>query len=85
MGCDVDVVDLLPDLSSDCGGVVEASFVSVVLSGKHSIGRRVLHRDDEVYVLGGVVLLGVGEDERSVRGGSESYSGLRVCCGEFPN
>jgi hypothetical protein len=85
MGCDVDGGDLLQSLSSACGDGVEASFDDVVLSGKHSTCRRASHRDDEVRVPGGVVLLGEGEDERSIRGGSESDGDLRVCCGEFPN
>jgi hypothetical protein len=69
---DVDEGDLLPGLSSTYGGGVEACFDGVVLSGEHSIGRQVCHREDEVRVLEGAVLLGVGDYERSVRGGSES-------------
>ena len=80
MGCDVDGGDLLSGLSSACDGGVEGCFDGVVLSGKHSIDRRVFNRDDEVGVLGRDVLLGVGEDVRTVRGGTEEDVGMGVCC-----
>ena len=83
MGCDVDGGYMLPGLSSGCGGGVEGSFDGVGLGGQHSIGRRVVDRDDEVGVLGGVVLLGVGEDVGTVRGGTEEDGGVKVCCMEF--
>ena len=80
MGCDVDGGDLLPGLSSACGGGVEGRFDGVVMGGQHGIGRRVFKRDYEVGVLGGVVLLGVGEDVLTVRGGTEEDGGVGVCC-----
>ncbi len=70
MGCDVDGGDLLPGLSSACGGGVEGRSDGVVLIGQHSVDHRVFNRDDEVGVLGRVVLLGVGEDVCTVRGGT---------------
>ncbi len=56
MRCDVDGGDMLPGLSSACGGGVESRSDGVVQSGHHSVDHRVLNRDDEVGVLGGVVL-----------------------------
>jgi len=85
VGCDFDVGDLLPGLSSTRGKGVEACFDGVGLGGKHSVGRRILYGDDEVCVLGRCVLLGVREDIRPIRGGSEGVGGLGVCCVEFPN
>ena len=62
LGCDVDGGDLLPSLSSACGGGGEECFSEIILSGQHSIGRRIIYRDDEVRVLGRAVLLGVRDD-----------------------
>ena len=75
VGCDVDGGDLLP---SACGVGVQGRFDGVVLSGQHSIGRRVFNRDDEVGNLGRVVLLGVGEDVGTVRGGTKEDGGVGV-------
>ena len=71
MGCDVDGSDLLPGLSSACGVGAEGRFSGVVLCGQHNIGRRVPNRDDEVGVLSRIILLGVGEDVGTTRGGTE--------------
>ena len=62
VGCDVNEGDPLPKFSSACGGGDEACFDGVVLSGQHSVGHRVLYRDDEVCELSGAALIGVGED-----------------------
>ncbi len=80
MGCDSDGGDLLPGLSSACGGGVKGRFDGVVLGGQHSIDRRVFNRDNEVSVLGRVILLGVGEDVGTVRGGTEEDGGVGVYC-----
>ena len=78
MGCDLDMGDLLPGLSSACGVGVEGCFDGVLLGGQHSIGHRVLYRDDEVGELCRDVLLGVGEDVGSIRGGTREDGGLGV-------
>ncbi len=66
MGRDVDGGYLPSGLSSGCCGGAESSFDGICLGGQHSICRRVNDRNDEVGELGGVVLLGVGEDEGTV-------------------
>ena len=78
--CDVDGGDLLPGLSSAGGVGVEGRFDGVILSYQHSIGHRVLDRDDKVSVLSRAVLLGVGEDVGFIRGGTEEDRGLEICC-----
>ena len=72
VGCEVDGGNLLYGMASSCGCGVEACFDGIILSGEHRIGCRFFSRDDEVCMMGGVVLLGVGEDERSVRGSSKN-------------
>ncbi len=71
VGCDVGVGDQLRDLSFARGGGAETYFDGVSLGGKHSVCRRILDGDDTVCVLGRGVLLGVREDIRSARGGSD--------------
>ena len=80
MGCDVDGGDLLPGLSSACGVGLEGRFDGVVLGGQHSIGHRVFNRDHEVGVLCRIILLGVGENVGTIRGGTEEDGGVRVYC-----
>ena len=83
MGCDVDGGYLMSGLSSGYGGGVEGRFDGVSLGGQHRVGRRVFNRDDEIGVLGGVVLLGVREDVGTDRGGTEEDGGVGVCCLEI--
>ncbi len=83
MGRDVDGGYLPSSLSSGCCGSGESSFDGICLGGQHSICRRIIDRDAEVGKLGGVVLLGVGEDEGTVWGCSEEVGGVGVCCLEF--
>ena len=80
MGRDVDGGNLPSGLSSSCCGGAESSFDGVGLGGQHSICRRVGDRDDVVGELGGVVFLGVGEDEGTVWGCSEEGVGVGLCC-----
>ena len=80
MGCDVNGGDLLPSLSSACGVDIEGRFDRVVFSSQYSIGRRIFNRDDEVGVLDIIVLLGVGEDVGTIRGGTEEEDGVGVYC-----
>jgi len=85
VGCDVDVGDLRPRLSSARDVDGEACFDGVGLSGHHSVGRRIFYRDDEVCVLRRADLLGVRENIRSARGFSEGVGGMDVCFVEFWN
>ena len=78
MGCDVDVGDLLLGLFVTRGVGVETCFGGVGLGGQHSVGRRIFYRDDEVRVMGRAVLLGVKEDIKTLRGGSEGVGGMGV-------
>ena len=78
MGCDVDVGDLLSGLFFARGECVEACFDWVGLAGQHRVGYRIFDGDDEVCVLGGGVLLGVRDNERSVRGSAKGIGGIGV-------
>jgi len=78
MGYEVDCGYILLGRSPACDYDAEACFDGVVLSSEHYISRRVFFIGYEVRVLRGFVLLGVGEDERSVRGSSESDRGMCV-------
>ena len=80
VNCVVDGGDLLSGLSSACGVGVEGRFDGIGLGGPHSIDRRELNRDDEVSVLSRIVLLGVGEDVGTIRGGTEEDGGVGVYC-----
>ena len=81
VGGDVDGGDLLPGLSSACGVGVEGRFDGAVLCSQHSISRRVFNLDDKVGVLGRIILLGVGEDVGTIRGGTEEDGGVIVVLG----
>jgi hypothetical protein len=78
MGCDADVGDLLSSLSSARGEGTEAGFDGVGLGGQHRVGHQFLDGDDEVCMLGEDVLLGMRDDEISVRGSSKDAGGLEV-------
>ena len=78
MGCDVDVGDLLSGLFFARGEGVETGFDWVRLGGQHRISHWILDGDDEVCILGGGALLGMRDDERSVRGSSKDIGGMGV-------
>ena len=83
VGGEVQGSDLLPILSSHRGVCRERCLDGVGEGRKHCVRCGLCQGDDEVGVLCGGVLLGVGQDVGAVGCLFEGRVGLCVCCREF--